>query len=165
VEEGRHRVLDDEGRRRLEMAYREFGNDVWRAILAYAGGRRDVADDAVAEAFAQAGRRLKDIRSLRPWVFRAAFRLARAELGRVRGTIPLEGVDAAIAPATEVSDVLGHLDRLSPRQRRTFVLRDVLGCSTGETAELLGSSEISVRVHLHAARRRLRDVLRMEDPG
>ena len=155
-------MLDDDGRRRLEMAYREFGDDVWRAILTYSGGRRDVADDTVAEAFAQAGRRLGEIRSLRPWVFRAAFRLARAELGRARETVPLEGVDAAIDPDADAPDVLDHLNRLSPRQRRAFVLRDVLGCSTRETAELLGSSEISVRVHLHGARRRLRDLLRTE---
>jgi RNA polymerase sigma-70 factor (ECF subfamily) len=158
-------VLDDEERRRLEMAYREFGEEAWRAILVYAGGRRDVADDAVAEAFAQAGRRLNEIRSLRPWVFRTAFRLARAELGRVRRMAPIEGVDAPAPPNADATDVLGHLDRLSPRQRRAFVLRDVMGCSTGEAAELLGSSEVSVRVHLHAARRRLRDLLRMEEPG
>jgi RNA polymerase sigma-70 factor (ECF subfamily) len=155
-------VLDDAGRRRLEMAYREFGDDVWRAILAYAGGRREVADDAVAEAFAQAGRRLSEIRSLRPWVFRAAFRLARAELGRVRAVVPIEGVDTDVPAESDGLDVSDHLEHLTPRQRRVVVLRAVLGCSTRETAELLGSSEISVRVHLHAARRRLRGVLRTE---
>jgi RNA polymerase sigma-70 factor (ECF subfamily) len=156
-------VLDDEGRRRLEMAYREFGGDVWRAILAYAGGRVDVADDAVAEAFAQAGRRLRDIGSLRPWVFRAAFRIARAELGRVRRMVPLENADAEVTAEPDTARVLEQLDHLTPRQRRAFVLRDVLGCSTAETAELLGASEVSVRVHLHAARRRLRDVLQREE--
>jgi RNA polymerase sigma factor (sigma-70 family) len=156
-------VLDDEGRRRLEMAYREFGDDAWRAIHAYAGGRSEVADDAVAEAFAQAGRRLDEIRSLRPWVFRAAFRLAAAELVRVRRSVSIEGLETATPADADGREILGHLDRLSPRQRRAFVLRDVLGYSTREAADLLGSSEVSVRVHLHAARRRLRDVLERED--
>jgi RNA polymerase sigma factor (sigma-70 family) len=163
VEEGRHRVLDDEGRRRLEMAYREFGDEAWRAIHAYAGGRSEVADDAVAEAFAQAGRRLDQIRSLRPWVFRAAFRLATAELGRIRGLVPIEGFEGASAADAEGGEILDHLDGLSPRQRRVFVLRDVVGCSTVETADLLGATEVSVRVHLHAARRRLRNILHTEE--
>ena len=155
-------MLDDEGRRRLESAYREFGGEVWRAIHAYAGRRREVADEAVAEAFAQAGRRLDEIRSLRPWIFRAAFRTATAELGRVRRDSPLTELNAI--PATEIGrpDILERLVELSPRQRRVFLLRDVLQYSTSETAELLGASEVGVRVHLHAARRRLRELLLME---
>ncbi len=45
-------------------------------------------------------------------------------------------------------------------QRRAFVLRDVLGFSSRETATLVGSSEVAVRVNLHAARRRLRELVR-----
>lgn len=37
----------------LERLYREDGERLWRAVFAYAGNR-DVADDAVAEAFTQA---------------------------------------------------------------------------------------------------------------
>jgi Tol biopolymer transport system component len=33
---------------------REVGPQLWRAIFAYSGGRREVADDAVGEAFARA---------------------------------------------------------------------------------------------------------------
>jgi RNA polymerase sigma-70 factor (ECF subfamily) len=147
------------------MAYREFGDEAWRAIFAYTGSRREVADDAVAEAFVQAGRRLNEIRSLRPWVFRAAFRVAARELGSIRRTVPIDDADEPMAPLGGGRDVLDHLDRLSPRQRRVFVLRDVIGCSTHEVAELLRSSDISVRVHLHAARRRLRDLLASEESG
>ncbi len=46
---------DDAGRR-LEQVYREHGARLWRAVL-LASGSREVADDAVAEAFAQALRR------------------------------------------------------------------------------------------------------------
>ena len=52
--------------------------------------------------------------------------------------------------------------RLSNAQRRAFVLRDVLGFPTREAAELARSSEIAIRVHLHAARRRLRELLQEE---
>ncbi|MGH2659407.1 MAG: RNA polymerase sigma factor [Actinomycetota bacterium] len=152
-------MLDDEGRRRLESAYREF--ELWRAILAFAGGCRDVADEAVAEAFAQAGRRLEAIRSLRPWIFRAAFRIATAELVRVRRASPLSVVGDGPTVHEGTRDVLRLAD-LSPRQRRVFLLRDVMGYSTSESAELLGVSDVSVRGHLHAAGRRLREFLSKE---
>lgn len=45
----------------LEGIYREHGNRLWWAILAYAGDR-EIASDAVAEAFAQALRRAEDLR-------------------------------------------------------------------------------------------------------
>jgi DNA-directed RNA polymerase specialized sigma24 family protein len=82
VERTGGRLLDEQGRRDLEVAYRTFGPDVWRSVFAYAGGIRDIADEAVSEAFAQAGRRLPHIRSLRPWIYRAAFRIAAGELHR-----------------------------------------------------------------------------------
>lgn len=156
-------MLNDQGRTRLEAGYREFGGDVWNAILAFADGRRDVADEAVAEAFAQAGRRLDAIRSLRPWVFRTAFRIAAAELGRLGAHRELQ--EREMTPSEAAVDRLvidAEVARLTHRQRRVFVLRDVLGYTTKETVELLGGSEVGVRVHLHAARRRLRGSLVME---
>jgi RNA polymerase sigma-70 factor (ECF subfamily) len=45
------------------------------------------------------------------------------------------------------------LEALGPRQRAVLLLRDVLGCSARETADLLSASEGSVRVlHLRARR-------------
>jgi RNA polymerase sigma factor (sigma-70 family) len=96
------------------------------------------------------------VRDLRPWLFRAAFRIARGLLkGRPTVVAPVaashfdEGMEELMELCTSLSDA----------QRRAFVLRDVLGFSTKETADLVGSSEVSVRVHLHAARRRLRTML------
>ena len=44
---------DEDDERRLEHVYREHADRLWRAVF-LASGDRDVADDAVAEAFAQA---------------------------------------------------------------------------------------------------------------
>lgn len=156
-------MLDDEGRRRLESAYREFGGELWRAISVYAGGRRDVADEAVAEAFAQAGRRVQAIRALRPWIFRAAFRIASAELQRMRRASSPPQMQEAPEADDHSREILDLLAELTPRQRRVFLLRELLGYSTSESANLLGASQVSVRVHLHAARRRLRELLLMEN--
>jgi RNA polymerase sigma-70 factor (ECF subfamily) len=155
-------VLSERARRDLEAAYREWGADMWRAVFAYSGGVAEVADEAVAEAFAQAAARLESVRDLRPWLFTAAFRIAAGELQRRRraapfvdtGTVALDGSDV------ELLDLVG---RLPPRRRAAFALREVLGFTTRETAELLGASEVAIRVRLHAARRRLRSQLNEEE--
>ena len=46
---------------RVERLYREQGRRLWAAVLAYTRDR-DVADDAVAEAFAQLIRRDDEVR-------------------------------------------------------------------------------------------------------
>ena len=154
-------MLDEEGRTRLESAYRAVGDDLWRAILAFAGGRRAVADDAVAEAFAQAARRLRSIHDLRAWTFRAAFRIAAGEMQRTRTASA--GVAEIVAhDDVTLTDYLDLTEALSPSQRRVFILRDLMGYPGAETAALLGTSEIAVRVHLHAARKRLRGALEEE---
>ncbi len=150
-------MLDDDARQRLERAYRDHGPDVWKAVFAYSGGRRDVADEAVAEAFAQAGRGLARIRDLRPWLFRAAFKIAAGELKRSPEPprdVLRQGSDLGIV---ELLDLARTLTRA---QRQAFALRDVLGFSGRDTAKLMGTSEVTVRVHLHAARRRLRELVK-----
>jgi RNA polymerase sigma-70 factor (ECF subfamily) len=158
-------VLDEGGRSRLEAAYRGFGDDLWRAIVAYAGGDRDVADEAVAEAFAQAARGLSRIGDLRPWLFRAAFRIAAGELQRRRVRLAGDVADRRDEAADQegMTEMMELVERLSPAQRRAFVLRDLLGYPTSDAASLAGSSEVSIRVHLHAARRRLR--IQLEEPA
>ena len=58
---------------------------MWRALTAYSGSR-DVAEDAVAEAFAQAVARGDSLRSPERWVWKAAYRIAAGELKR-RGSL------------------------------------------------------------------------------
>jgi RNA polymerase sigma-70 factor (ECF subfamily) len=67
----------------IERVYREQGDRIWRAVLLSIGDR-EVARDAVAEAFAQALRRGDAIRSPERWVWRTAFRIATGEMKRRR---------------------------------------------------------------------------------
>jgi len=69
--------------------FRDAGRPLWRALYAYSGGRRDVADEALAEAFARAMEQDGRIREPVPWLYRTAFRLAAAELRRSDKTSPL----------------------------------------------------------------------------
>ncbi len=157
-------MLDDERRIELEGAYRRLGDDLWRAVFAFAGGSREVADDAVADAFIEAGRRLGSIRDLRAWLYTVAFRRAAAELRRRHVDVAADGDGRGDAVAAmplawadgEVLEILDMARALSPKQRAAFVLRDLMGYSTSDAARLLGISDVAVRVHLSGARRRLR---------
>jgi len=55
--------------------------------------------------------------------------------------------------------------RLAPKQRATFVLKEIDGLETAEVARILGVTESTVRNHLLQARRVLRDGLRSSYPG
>src|SRR4051812_37655974 len=59
--------------------YRQEGDRLWRAMFAFTRDR-EMASDAVAEAFAQCIRRGEAIRSPRDWVWKVAFRIAAGEL-------------------------------------------------------------------------------------
>jgi RNA polymerase sigma-70 factor, ECF subfamily len=147
----------------FEMLYRDSGPALWRAIYGFAGGRRQVAEDAVAEAFARAIEHADEIRSPLPWLYRTAFRLASRELQRERRRPPMlpepvPGIDPA-----EVQDVLRALEGLSPNQRASVLLHDEEGFTGPEVGSLLGISAATVRVHLFRGRRRLRELLGSEE--
>lgn len=61
--------------------------------------------------------------------------------------------------------LLACLDGLSPREREVFLLRDLEGRSIKETAGVLRTSEISVRVHLSRARAKIRELVKERFPG
>lgn len=145
----------------LERLYREHGARLWHALLGFCGDP-DVAADALAEAFAQALRRGEAIREPLPWIWRAAFRIARGELKerRLRGAIEREESYEMDEPAVEL---IGALGKLSVRQRAAVVLFHLADYPLKEVAAMLGTSSSAVRVHLTRGRRRLRAML--EDSG
>jgi hypothetical protein len=42
----------------FDRVYREAGPSLWRALYAFSGGRRDIAEEALAEGFARHGKDL-----------------------------------------------------------------------------------------------------------
>lgn len=140
----------------LERLFEVEAKRIWRALVAYTGDR-EVAHDAMAEAFAQALARGTELRSPRHWLWRAAFRIAAGELkdrGRNRSMIE-SGYEMPDPPI----DLIAALGRLTPRQRAALILRHYAGYSTREIAGILGSTAATVRVHLSQGRRRLRRVM------
>jgi len=157
------RELREGVERDIERLYRESAPQLWRSIYGFAGGRRHLAEDAVAEAFARAIERRNEIRDPLAWIYRTAFRIASRELqqerrGRPPSPDPVPGIDPA-----DVQDVLSALWTLSPNQRAAVVLHDQEGFTAPEVGRLIGISAATVRVHLFRARRRLREVLGGEE--
>ena len=145
----------------IEDVFRERSGAIWRQLLLFTGDP-EIASDAVAEAFAQAIRRGPEVESPAAWVTRAAFRIAAGELKARRPTgYPIaEGAYEMPEPAFELVAALAHL---SPKQRAAAVLHFRDGYTAPEVAEIIGSTTSAVGVHLHRARKRLRQLL--EDDG
>jgi RNA polymerase sigma-70 factor, ECF subfamily len=145
---------------RLEAVYRRDGSRIWRAVLMYVGDR-EVASDAVAEAFAQALSRGDAIRDPSRWVWRAAFRIAAGDLKERRRR--LESVEERYEPSELPLLLREALARLSPKQRAAVVLHHYAGYPVRDVARIIGSTKSPVGVHLHRARERLRRLLEDHD--
>jgi RNA polymerase sigma-70 factor (ECF subfamily) len=145
----------------LETVYREHGDRLWWAVLAFSGDR-EIASDATSEAFAQALRRGGALRDPMAWIWRAAFRIAAGELKR-RGAVaaPLAEPSYELPePAAHVTEALKHLPA---QQRASVVLHYYADRPIREIAEVLGTSASTVAVHLHRGRNRLRGLLGDDD--
>ncbi len=140
----------------VERLYREQGDRIWRALLAYAGDP-EIASDAESEAFAQLIRRGEDVRDPERWVWRAAFRIAAGDLKRGRpAPLMAEGAYELELPSIELANALRELPA---RQRSAVVLHYVADLPVREVASILGVTTGSIKVHLSRGRQRLRELL------
>jgi RNA polymerase sigma factor (sigma-70 family) len=162
---------DPTDERRLRQRFEEIYEANHAALAAYALRRAACAEDAadaVAETFAVAWRRIRQVppgREATLWLFGAA-RLVlanqrRGERRRARLHLRLKAQPVrALAPA---EDRAGELDlaraalaRLPESQRDLLGLVAWEGLSTGELAAVLRCSENAAKIRLHRARRALR---------
>jgi RNA polymerase sigma-70 factor, ECF subfamily len=142
----------------VESVYREDGDRLWRSLLVFSGDR-EIASDAVSEAFAQALRRGRAVRDVRSWVWRTAFRIAAGDLKRqsalLRGSMP-EGV---VHDRHLDAELLTALQAVTPQQRIVLTLFYYVDCPVREIARRTGMNQLAVRAHLSRGRKRLRDLL------
>jgi RNA polymerase sigma-70 factor, ECF subfamily len=148
-------------RQTVEALYRADADRLWRALYAFSGDR-EIASDAVAEAFAQLIRRGGLVRDPAAWTWRAAFRICAGALK--------DRTHAAPAPETSVhadryanQDLITALSRLPEGQRAAVILFYYADLPVGEIARRLGSNGIAVRANLSRGRRRLRQLLGDDD--
>ena len=145
----------------FDRLFREDGPGVWRTIYAFTGGRRDVAEEAVAEAFARALQHAGGIRDPIAWIYRTAFRIAREEMRR--DARHGAAVDTGAEDAAGTGELMRALRQLSPNQRAAIVLRYEADLPVDDVARRMGIAAPTVRVHLHRSRTRLRELLGSEE--
>ena len=145
----------------FDRLYREQAPRLWRALTAYTGSR-DVAQDAVAEAFAQAIARGGEIHSPLQWVWKSAYRIAAGELKR-RGAFTELVTDHPTTADEPASEVRAALMKLSPMQRSAVVLHYYAGYPAAEIARITGSTAAAVWVHLSRGRRHMARLLEGND--
>lgn len=157
---------DDRWRTRVRTTYETVHVPLWRAVLAWSGST-DVADEAVAEGFAQLLRRGPEVRDPDAWVWRATFRLAAGDLQRRRRaggrTVDLDRAGSLAGRVDRLPDdaldLVAAMAQLTDQQRRCVALVDVAGHTAPSAAALLDTTPATVRVQLLRARRRLRTLL------
>jgi RNA polymerase sigma-70 factor (ECF subfamily) len=140
-------------------------------------------EDMLQETFIKAFRHLGDFdgrSSLSTWLYRIATNEALMVLRRKRPDMisfeepqadqtepqePLQIVDWCCMPEEELMSAEGraYLDQavesLPASLRLVFLLRDIEGLTTRETAEVLNLSEMAVKTRLSRARLQLREIL------
>jgi RNA polymerase sigma-70 factor (ECF subfamily) len=138
---------------------------------------REVAQEALFKAFRYL-RSFDPALSFRNWLYQIVVNTARG--CRKRAGVEQRGLAAAFSewhpgPATD-DPAGGHekdqararlrecLDVLSDREREVFWLREIEEMNVGDTARVLKSSSISVRVHLNRARRKVLERFRSKYP-
>lgn len=141
------------------------------------------AEDLLQETFIKAYRHLPGFdgrSSLSTWLYRIATNEALMVLRRKRPEMisveeplvgehedqePLQIVDWCCIPEEELMSAEGRvyldqaIEKLPAGLRVVFLLRDIEGLSTRETAEVLEISEMAVKTRLSRARLRLREEL------
>ena len=149
----------------VEAVFQSHAGQVWRAVLVMASGRREVADEATAEAFARLFHYREGVRDPVAWVFRTAFRLASAELRRERVEVGEAGSEPAaregVAPLFPAY-LIEALSQLSSDQRVAVFLRYFADLPVQEVARLCDTTPTAIRLRLHRARRVLRGLLEQD---
>jgi RNA polymerase sigma factor (sigma-70 family) len=153
--------------RRFDALFEAYNSDV----VAYCGwraGSPSDAEEAVAEVFLTAWRRLDDIPTgdaARVWLYATARRVLANQRRSTRRRAALAERAARVTPPQESGpadheDSLVHevLRRLGPLDREALLLSEWEGLSPAQIASVLRCPRVTARGRLHRARRRFRSI-------
>ena len=130
---------------------------------------KEDAKDAAQEVFLRLHKTLGQFREgkeLVPWLYRITVNICLDTKRRKRPNVALDqvpetfdrsaGPEDALANAQDRALIRAALAELPSRERAAIVLRDLEGCTTSEVAEILGSSETTVRSQISTGRTKIR---------
>jgi RNA polymerase sigma factor (sigma-70 family) len=158
---------ETERRQRFNTLFASYGPD----IVAYCGwraGSASDAQDATAEVFLTAWRRLDDVPegdAARVWLYATARRVIANQRRSNRRRLALQerlvreaGTPRQDPSSSDPQDALVHeaLRRLGPRDREVLLLAEWEGLSPAQIASVVGCLTVTARGRLHRARRRFR---------
>jgi RNA polymerase sigma-70 factor (ECF subfamily) len=159
----------------FEILMRRHNQRIYRAVRAVLH-EDEGAEDVMQEAYLSAYQHLHQFEGrakFSTWLTRIAVNSAIARRAKQKGNV-MNDADKdsllaleSIAPDPEQETLTKELREVMEREvaalpdsfRTTFVLREVEGLTTTETADILGISEDLVKTRLHRARTTLRDRL------
>jgi RNA polymerase sigma-70 factor (ECF subfamily) len=166
----------------FEQLVKRYDRKLFRIAQSVTHNRED-SQDAVQEAFLKAYQHLGDFRGdsqFSTWLIRITLNQSLMKLRRLRRTkevaldenfgtdedvLPREVIDWAPNPeqlysVSELRNILiKTIEELRPILRAVFVLQDLEGLSTDQTAEALNLSQSAVKSRLSRARLQLRERL------
>lgn len=165
----------------FEQLVKRYDRKLLRIAQSVTHNRED-SQDAVQEAFCKAFQNLGQFREdskFSTWLIRITLNQSLMKLRKQRtikemsldddvqseDKLPTEVTDWSPNPeqlysASELREILSRaLKELQPALRAAFVLRDIEGLSTDQTAEVLNVSQSAVKARLLRARLRLRERL------
>jgi RNA polymerase sigma-70 factor (ECF subfamily) len=126
---------------------------------------QDISQDVFLKLYRNLSR--LDTASLTSWLYRVTVNACYDRRRRRRPEDPVEYAEQLPATATDPLESLTDaerrsvlalsLRRLPEKERAALVLRDLEGLSTEETAQILGSSEATVRSQVSKARVKVKD--------
>lgn len=126
-------------------------------------GDRPLAEEIAQEALARAWERWDRVGSMdspEAWVFKTARNLARRRLSRrvaERRVVALRADRRSTPDLADAVAVRAAVSSLPERQRATLIARYFMELSVGETSELLGCAEGTVKAATHQAIKSLRE--------
>jgi RNA polymerase sigma-70 factor (ECF subfamily) len=169
---------EDVERLTLDALFRKHADDVHRIVrrLLGPGATEADVDDLVQQVFLAVHRALPRFRGeskTSTWIYGIASKTVLHHLrGRRRYQVMVARLEADPWPIQperqlesrdELRRVWRCLMQIKPKKRVVFVLHEIEGMSGPEIAEMLSTSEATVRSRLHHARRELMALLAKEE--
>ena len=149
----------------FEDFFEQERDSLYRALWLVTRDRFE-AEELTQEAFVRVLERWERISTMenpRAYLFQTAMNAFRTSYGRavlaVKRTMNAPPADDSIWEVDERDAAVRALASLSPRQRASVVLTDMLGFGSDEAAHMLGIRASTLRVHLSRAHAALKETM------